>query len=72
MEYFILNADQIDNIDFSMSPNKKETVRWNLDKSKFIVKFLDSNDLENPMTSEEIIYIISNPENGWIEEEGID
>lgn len=68
MKYFILNADQHENFDFTGSSNESDTVRWNNDRTQFITKFEDDNapDLENPLTADEVREIINNPDNGWI------
>lgn len=60
--YKIINTIEIDNIDFSYLDQEKETVRYSVDGSKFII----SSDLmesdEFAKTQEEMISIINSPE----------
>lgn len=71
-KYTIINKDLIDSIDFnSVLQTSKETLRYNLDKTKAIIKFRGSTPslLESMTlyTQEQILEIINNSENGWIE-----
>lgn len=72
MKYFILDANKHNSLDFTNSPNKKESVVWNLDNTKFIVKFEEGTipqELTNGLTNEEVLDIIRNQDNGWYEPE---
>jgi hypothetical protein len=74
MKYFILDANKHNSFDFTNSPNQKESVVWNLDKTKFIVKFEEGKipqELTNGLTNEEVLDIIRNPDHGWIDLEQI-
>jgi len=70
MIYVIINQDKVVNIDFSMVfENSKNTLRYNLDNTKAIVKFIGETpsflDGFTQYSHQEILEIINNPTNGW-------
>tara|TARA_R100001440_G_scaffold23448_3_gene38219 strand:- start:175 stop:393 length:219 start_codon:yes stop_codon:yes gene_type:complete len=70
MKYCIIPYNKIDDINFSEVIEKKESVRFNLDNTEFIVKYNGEKPSSlseyQEMTREQIILITTNPENGWI------
>ena len=72
--YVILDAADISLVDFSaINETSKYTVRYNLDKTKFIVKYSDSPPSflsgRTTYTHEEINAHISDSANGWYDHE---
>jgi len=70
MKYAILNTSDIGNVDFSkVKQTDADSVRKNLDGSKFIVKFEgntpDFLDGVTIYTNQEMLAIIWNPSTGW-------
>ena len=72
MKYIIIPAADLDDIKFKQVVESKDTLRYKLDNSQFIVKLQGTIpvDLESYIsyTHTEIINIINNPANGWIEQ----
>tara|TARA_Y100001963_G_C6439669_1_gene290819 strand:+ start:222 stop:452 length:231 start_codon:yes stop_codon:yes gene_type:complete len=73
-KYIIVTKEYIDAIDFKkVLETSAKTLRYNLDGSKTIVKFVgETPDFlvgETQYSHNEIIEIINNPDNGWIEEQ---
>ena len=73
-KYIIVTKEHVDAIDFKkVLETSAKTLRYNLDGSKTIVKFVgETPDFlvgETQYCHDEIIEIINNPDNGWIEEE---
>ena len=73
-KYIIVTKEYVDAIDFKkVLETSAKTLRYNLDGSKTIVKFVgETPDFlvgETQYSHDEIIEIINNPDNGWIEEE---
>lgn len=69
MKYFIIDVTEHEDYDFTNSPNKKETVRWKLDGTQFIVKYEERfvpEGLGTGYTQTKLLEIINNPENGWV------
>jgi hypothetical protein len=71
-KYVIIEKDYVDSIEFKdVLETSKSTLRYNLDGTKTIVKF--TGDVPSFLEGEtiyshsEIIEIINNPDNGWIE-----
>lgn len=68
--YCIIPSIDIDNIDFSKVIESRDTVRYKLDNSEFIVKYLGIKPefLNNytDISKSEIRTLINNPANGWI------
>jgi len=71
-KYVIINKEYVDSIDFKhVIETSKSTLRYNLDGTKTIVKFI--GDVPSFLEGEtiyshtEIIKIINNPDNGWID-----
>jgi len=72
-KYVIIEKSYVDSIDFQkVIETSKATLRYNLDGTKTIVKFIgDVPDFlsgDKIYSHSEIIEIISNPDNGWIEQ----
>jgi len=70
MIYVIINKDDVINVDFSMVvENSENTLRYNLDNTKTIVKFIGETpsflDGFTQYSHKEILEIINNPANGW-------
>jgi len=70
MIYVIINKDDVINVDFSMVvENSENTLRYNLDNTKAIVKFIGETpsflDGFTQYSHQEILEIINNPANGW-------
>tara|TARA_R110000824_G_scaffold323785_1_gene510703 strand:+ start:353 stop:583 length:231 start_codon:yes stop_codon:yes gene_type:complete len=72
MKYIIIPATDLDEIKFNQVAESKDTIRYKLDNSEFIVKVQGTIpvDLESYIsyTHTEIINLINNPANGWIEQ----
>jgi len=73
-KYIIVTKEYVEAIDFKkVLETSAKTLRYNLDGSKTIVKFVgETPDFlvgETQYSHDEIIEIINNPDNGWIEEE---
>ena len=71
-KYVIIEKNHVESIDFQhVIETSKATLRYNLDGTKTIVKFIgDVPDfLEGDViySHSEILEIINNPDNGWIE-----
>ena len=74
--YVILDAADVSSVDFSaINETSKYTLRYNLDKTKFIVKYSNSTPSflngKTTYTHEEINSHISDPINGWYDPEEI-
>jgi|TARA_R100000656_G_scaffold108158_1_gene80268 hypothetical protein len=74
LTYVIIPTANINDIDFAQVVEKKETLRYKLDGSEFIVKFSGGQvppDLEPyaKRTQDEVLEFIRNPINGWVEED---
>tara|TARA_R110002012_G_C11410618_1_gene586956 strand:+ start:362 stop:592 length:231 start_codon:yes stop_codon:yes gene_type:complete len=70
MIYVIINKDDVVDVDFSMVvENSENTLRYNLDNTKAIVKFIGETpsflDGFTQYSHQEILEIINNPANGW-------
>ena len=71
-KYVIINKEYVDSIDFKhVIETSKSTLRYNLDGTKTIVKFIGDVpsflEGETIYSQTEIINIINNPDNGWID-----
>ena len=72
--YIILDASDLSSVDFSLiNETSANTLRYNLDKSKFVVKY--GGDVtpaflagKTPYTHAEITAYFADLSNGWIEE----
>ena len=72
-KYVIIEKSYVDSIEFKhVIETSKSTLRYNLDGTKTIVKFIGNvpSFLEGDKiySHSEIIEIINNPDNGWIEQ----
>ena len=72
-KYVIIEKNHVESIDFQhVLETSKATLRYNLDGTKTIVKFIGDvpSFLEGDKiySHSEIIEIINNPDNGWIEQ----
>ena len=72
-KYVIIEKGYVDSIDFQkVIETSKATLRYNLNGTKTIVKFIGDvpSFLEGDKiySHSEIIEIISNPDNGWVEQ----
>lgn len=70
-KYIILESGDVDLIDFNdVVEDSKNTLRYNLDNTSFIVKFSgETPDFLRGKTQynqDEILEIINDPNNGWI------
>lgn len=69
MKYIIIPTADLDQINFIQVLENKNTLRYNLDGTKFIVKFKGSIPLDLQQyviyTHSEILNVITNPINGW-------
>ena len=72
-KYVIIEKDYVDSIDFQkVIETSKATLRYNLNGTQTIVKF--TGDVPSFLEGEtiyshsEIIEIINNPNNGWVEQ----
>tara|TARA_R110002012_G_scaffold84949_1_gene211982 strand:- start:542 stop:787 length:246 start_codon:yes stop_codon:yes gene_type:complete len=71
-KYVIIEKSYVDSIDFQQVIETSEaTLRYNLDGTQTIVKFIgDIPDFlvgDEIYSHSEIIEIINNPDNGWVE-----
>ena len=71
-KYVIIEKNYVDSIDFQhVLETSKATLRYNLDGTKTIIKFIgdvpDFLDGDKIYSHSEIIEIINNPDNGWID-----
>ena len=71
-KYVIIEKSYVDSIDFKkVIETSAATLRYNLDGTKTIVKFIGEvpDFLEGDViySHSEILEIINNPDNGWIE-----
>jgi hypothetical protein len=72
-KYVILNSSEIVSIEFKhILETSKTTLRYSLDGNKIIVKFIGETPdflIDSTLYShKEIIEIINDPTNGWVEE----
>ena len=69
-KYCIIPIGDIDNIDFDNVLENRTTIRIDINDTKFIVKYIGEKptDLDSftSYSHREIIEIINNPANGWI------
>jgi hypothetical protein len=69
-KYCIIPTTEINKINFINVLERKETVRYKIDESEFIVKYSGEKpkDLEGftDYSHSEILELINNPANGWI------
>ena len=71
-KYVIINKEMVDAVDFKqVIETSKSTLRYSLDGSKTILKFLGETPAflegEKVYSHSEIIEQINNPDNGWID-----
>ena len=71
-KYVIINRNEVEAVDFKeVIETSPATLRYSLDGSKTIIKFIGDvpSFLEGSTiyTHSEIIEIINNPDNGWID-----
>ena len=71
-KYVIIEKSYVDSIDFQqVIETSKATLRYSIDGTKTIVKFIGDVpsflDGETIHSHSEILEIINNPDNGWIE-----
>ena len=71
-KYVIIEKNYVDSIDFQhVLETSKATLRYNLDGTKTIIKFIgdvpDFLDGDKIYSHSEIIEIINNPDNGWVD-----
>lgn len=68
--YIIVDSNNLDYINFNQIIENKNSLRYNLTKTEFIVKFKGDTptDLKEykKFTHSEILVLINNPDNGWI------
>tara|TARA_R100001594_G_scaffold126050_1_gene163172 strand:- start:1458 stop:1682 length:225 start_codon:yes stop_codon:yes gene_type:complete len=68
--YCIIETSEIDNINFETVLESRNTIRYKIDNSEFIVKYSGNKpaDLDGftDYSHTEILEIINNPANGWI------
>ena len=71
--YCIIPTTKIDDINFINVLESRDTIRYKLDESEFIVKYSGNKPkdlyLFTAYSHKEIINIINNPENGWIKKD---
>ena len=72
-KYVIIEKSYVDSVDFQqVIETSKATLRYNLDGTKTIVKFIgDVPDFlsgDKIYSHSEIIETLSNPDNGWVEQ----
>ena len=67
--YCIIPKTEIDNIDFSKVIESKDTIRYNLNETEFIVKYTGSKPESlseyTDYSHSDILTLINNPANGW-------
>ena len=72
LKYIIIPAADLDEIQFNQVVESKDTLRYKLDNSEFIVKLSGTVPVDlqqyTVYSHSEIINIINNPSNGWIEQ----
>ena len=71
-KYVIINKEMVEAVDFKqVIETSKSTLRYSLDGNKTILKFVGDMptylDGEQVYSHSEIIEIINNPDNGWID-----
>ena len=71
-KYVIINKEMVEAVDIRQGiETSKSTLRYSLDGSKTILKFMGEKpaflDGEKVYSHSEIIEIINNPDNGWID-----
>ncbi len=71
-KYVIINKENVDAVDFKqVIETSKATLRYSINGDKTIVKFIGETpsflEGETIYSHKEIIEIINNPDNGWIE-----
>ena len=71
-KYVIINKEMVEAVDFKqVIETSKSTLRYSLDGSKTILKFLGETPAflegEKVYSHSEIIEQINNPDNGWID-----
>ena len=71
-KYVIINKEMVEAVDFKqVIETSKSTLRYSLDGSKTIIKFMGEIpsflDGEKVYSHSEIIEMINNPDNGWID-----
>lgn len=68
--YIVVNSNDLDYINFNQIIENKNSLRYNLTKTEFIVKFKGDTPIDlkeyKKFTNSEILVLINNPENGWI------
>ena len=68
-KYCIIPTSDIDNIDFTKVIESRDTLRYKLDQTEFIIKYVGNKpDFLNQYTDmnrQAILEIINNPANGW-------
>ena len=72
--YVILDSSDLDTVNFSLvEETSASTIRYNLDSTKFIVKYAGSQPVfltgKQTYTHSEIKAIVSDTSNGWEESE---
>ena len=72
LKFIIIPAADLDEIQFNQVVESKDTLRYKLDNSEFIVKLSGTVPVDlqqyTVYSHSEIINIINNPSNGWIEQ----
>jgi uncharacterized radical SAM superfamily Fe-S cluster-containing enzyme len=70
MKYCIIPTTEIDNINFAQVVEFRETLRYSLDDSQFILKYEgekpETLQQYNSLNHQQILEFINNPANGWI------
>ena len=70
MKYCIIPTSEIENINFAEVIEFRDTLRYNIAETEFIVKYRETKptSLEpyTDYTHSEILEFINNPANGWI------
>ena len=74
-KYVIIDKEEVANINFSyVLESNKDSLRYNIDGTKTFVKFIGDTPsfLEGnaTFTNEEILTILNDPSNGWVEQSG--
>tara|TARA_Y100000004_G_C8755863_1_gene344406 strand:+ start:239 stop:466 length:228 start_codon:yes stop_codon:yes gene_type:complete len=74
MKYVIIDKEEVQHIDWlQICETNEESLRYDINGNKTFVKFNGSTPsfLEGKatLTNEEILAILNNPSNGWVEEE---
>lgn len=73
-KYVIIDKEEVESINFSyVLENSKDSLRYNIDGTKTFVKFEGDTpsflEGKDTLTNEEILDILNNPSNGWVQEE---